>query len=469
MITKIILGVSVLPVLLIMYFVLKGMGKEQNNTLFGISLWQDALKDERVQKVMVDYKKELNRWTLFFLFSQIPVYLSPYFSIMMILWMVWLFAVIIFINIPYVQGNKKMKKLKTEYQMEHGENKQNYTYIEVTAAEGEKPKYFQKSTCIACALGFIPAVLAVILDKTVNSPATPDLWVAELVLLSMALVGVCSLWATHYYNRQPVKVYAAESQVNIQFSRIEKYQWNRSFCAMGWMGVIFNGLMLAGFYLDSAYMTGFIIIICTLYCLIPLVFFGMSWYVIQKQRRKLFEGKELLLSEDDENWIWGMFYYNKNDNRLWVDKKVGIGFTANMAKKSMIVLEVVTIALVVVLCFGTGILCAMDEFTPIKLQYEEKQLTALHWKEEYQIEKDDIASVTLLDEVPSMSRTNGTGMKTVYKGKWYSREYQRRFKVCINPEAEPILMIETTDGTWYLLGDSKPEQTEEIYEELTEK
>ena len=26
-------------------------------------------------------------------------------------------------------------------------------------------------------------------------------------------------------------------------------------------------------------------------------------------------------SKDPENWIWGIFYYNKEDNRLLVDKR----------------------------------------------------------------------------------------------------------------------------------------------------
>lgn len=466
MITKVILCVSILPVLLILYVIYAGMGKEQNNSLFGITLWKDAMKEERIQNLIKDYKKQVRWMTLILILIQFLVYLPSYFSIMITLWMIWLFGMIIVINIPYIQANKKMRMWKTQYQLSQGESPQNSTYADVSAATEEKPRYFWKSTFAAGGIGFLPAIVAGVLDKVVNSPAAPDLWIIEILLLSTALVGLLCVWAVHHYNHQPVTVLTTESEVNIQFSRIRSYQWSKSFCIFAWLTVAFSGAMLADFYLDSDNAMVIFVVSCILYGLMPFVFFGMSCYVIQKQKRKLLEGRELLLPEDDENWIWGMIYYNKNDSRFWVDKKVGIGFTSNMAKPGAIILDVAAILLIIVLCGGTSVWAMLDEFTPVKLAYENGQLTALHWKEEYEIEKEDIKSVTLLEELPNISRTNGTGMDTVYKGNFFSREYDRRFKVCLNPQEEPVLMVETSDGTWYLLGDNDSKQTEEIYEKL---
>lgn len=467
MIVKIILVVSILPLLPIMYVILAGMGKEQGATLFGVTLWQGALKEERVQELTKNYKKQLKRMTLFLFLVQFLTYLPSYFSITIILWMIWLFAAIALPFLPYVRANKKMKEYKSEYQAEHDVNSENSTYIDLTAAREEKPKYFQKSTLIACIAGFLPAILAVILDKAVKSQVSPELWVAELVLLSMALAVAACLWAVRYYNRQPVTVYAKDSEVNIQFSRVKKYQLCRFFCIFAWLSVLFDGLLLVGFYMDmdSNYMTGFLVVISIVYCLIPAVLAGVSCHVIQKQKQKLLEGRELLVSENDENWIWGLFYYNKNDSHLMVEQKVGIGFTMNMAKPGAVITTVVGLVFTVLICLGTGVFCAVEEFTPVRLEYENQQITAEHWKKEYQINKSDVKSITLLEELPSLSKSNGTGMDTVYKGKFFSREYDRKFKVCLNPQEEPVLMIETTDGSWYLLGDSESEKTEEIYEE----
>jgi len=298
MITTIILGISGLPVLLIMYFVLKGMGKERNHSLFGITLWQDAMKEEGVQEVIRTYKKQLKYWTVFFLVTQIVMYPIKYISIVIMLWLIWLFAMIICMYIPYVKANKKMRLYKAQYQAKNNETPQN------------------------------------------------------------------------------------------------------------------------------------------------------------------------LLAEDDENWIWGIFYYNKNDNRFWVNNKLGTGTTVNMAKPGAVVFNVIVIGLTVVISIGAVVLCALDEFVPIKLEYKNGELNASQWKQEYQIEEEDISSVTLLETLPSMSRSSGTSLDNLYKGKWFSRELDRRFKVCLNPEENPFLMIETKDGTWYLLGDESGEQTKEIYEKL---
>lgn len=41
--------------------------------------------------------------------------------------------------------------------------------------------------------------------------------------------------------------------------------------------------------------------------------------------------KESVLN-DNQHWVWGMFYYNPTDPALFVEKRLGIGFTLNMAK-----------------------------------------------------------------------------------------------------------------------------------------
>ena len=36
--------------------------------------------------------------------------------------------------------------------------------------------------------------------------------------------------------------------------------------------------------------------------------------------------------KDPLNWKWYVIYYNKLDNRLWVSKRYGWGWTINFAK-----------------------------------------------------------------------------------------------------------------------------------------
>ena len=45
-------------------------------------------------------------------------------------------------------------------------------------------------------------------------------------------------------------------------------------------------------------------------------------------------------SKDPDNWIWGMFYYNPKDKRIFPPKKIAwMGFTTNFANtKSVLAL-----------------------------------------------------------------------------------------------------------------------------------
>lgn len=42
--------------------------------------------------------------------------------------------------------------------------------------------------------------------------------------------------------------------------------------------------------------------------------------------------------KDPNNWIWGLFYFNKDDKRLFVSKKIEwMGTTLNFANKNWII------------------------------------------------------------------------------------------------------------------------------------
>jgi uncharacterized membrane protein len=49
------------------------------------------------------------------------------------------------------------------------------------------------------------------------------------------------------------------------------------------------------------------------------------------------------------NWIWGMFYYNPKDNRLFPPKKIkGLGWTINFANPNSVFLVIFIIAILLI-------------------------------------------------------------------------------------------------------------------------
>ena len=52
-------------------------------------------------------------------------------------------------------------------------------------------------------------------------------------------------------------------------------------------------------------------------------------------------------TENDEFWKWRIMYNNPNDPAIWVEKRVGIGWTLNFAHKEswVIIFMILTIPL----------------------------------------------------------------------------------------------------------------------------
>ena len=52
-------------------------------------------------------------------------------------------------------------------------------------------------------------------------------------------------------------------------------------------------------------------------------------------------------SKDPNNWIWGLFYYNKEDKRLLPPKRIPfMGWTVNFANKNSVLLFVFMMLLI---------------------------------------------------------------------------------------------------------------------------
>ncbi|WP_239984717.1 DUF5808 domain-containing protein [Sporolactobacillus pectinivorans] len=53
--------------------------------------------------------------------------------------------------------------------------------------------------------------------------------------------------------------------------------------------------------------------------------------------------------DDDARWIWGMLYFNPSDPSIFVEKRVGIGYTINMARPSAWIVMIGIIVIIIVL------------------------------------------------------------------------------------------------------------------------
>jgi uncharacterized membrane protein len=52
--------------------------------------------------------------------------------------------------------------------------------------------------------------------------------------------------------------------------------------------------------------------------------------------------------DDDAKWIWGLFYFNRSDPSIFVEKRIGIGYTVNFARPIawIVLVGIIVIAIV---------------------------------------------------------------------------------------------------------------------------
>lgn len=104
------------------------------------------------------------------------------------------------------------------------------------------------------------------------------------------------------------------------------------------LGIIYN------FYTKSLenYINSFISTSMILF-LIVFIFIGQGGRNLSAENEE-----DDLYKNDDDKWIWGMFYYNKNDPAWIVEKRVGIGYTTNFANKKSTILLILFILIIII-------------------------------------------------------------------------------------------------------------------------
>lgn len=471
---KLFIGLCMLPVCLIMYAVVMGMEKKKSGMIFGITLWEGAGQQEEVKELQKGYKKSMKKNMALMAGLFVLTFLPKHFSIFLTLQIIWVFCMIVCPFIPYAKANGRMRELKREYRKAAGLEKESEgagtVYVDVTAAAEEKPVYFMKSTLAAVLLSLLPAAAEPLLVK-MNlwyNPAAPELWVSELLLLSFSGVVLLCFLCLFYHRRMATKAISCNSQLNIQIARVKQYQWSRCMGITAWLTMVYNWMWLLFLHMDSRIMILVPLLAVIPYTAVLIWALWKCWKNIRSAMEKQVSKENSHLEEEENYWLWGLIYYNKNDTRFWVEQKVGIGFTTNMGKRSTRVASITVMAATVIFLIGMCAWIIAEDFTPVSLSYQKEELSAVHGKEVYSIPGSEIESVELWEEKPRMSKRSGTGMDTVQKGDFFSREYERSFEVCLNPQAGPWLMVKTKDGTWYLLGNNTGEGIPEMYQEIKE-
>ena len=437
---SIIAWAVMLPVLPIVYFMQKNECKPKKNIITGVTLPYEAQGDEEVLALLERYKRELKRMCWVMLAAVVPGLFIRSVGLFMIYVVVWIIALCAVFAVPYIRCNKSLRRLKEERGwLRTEEAPQVVTDLQAAAEEMRwlSPWWFLPP--------FFIALIPLFFER--------EVWWAWTICAAM--VPVFYLCYRYLY-RNRAEVVDADSRRTMALTRIRRYNWGKVWLVTAWATGLFN--VLLWLTLDHVWLC---MGVCLLYGLITVVeAVGIEFRVRRLQEKLTADSGQGFYVDEDDQWIWGMIYYNPNDARLMVNARTGVGTTVNLARRSGQVLMALVLVLLLA-CPLMGVWMMGMERAPVELEVTETELVGSHYGGHWSVALEDIAEIQVLPERPKLRRVAGTGMESALTGQ-FNADGWGRVTVCIDPRTGPWLLVKAEDGTRYLFGASEAGAAAEI-------
>ncbi len=449
MVGKLILwacGILIIPLLL---WQMNNETKFKKNIALGVTLPYEGRTHPQTVTLLKEFRRVLG-WTCLGLtvLAVVLMLISMSMGVMLTVWLVWMDVAIVVPVIPYVKYHKKLKALKKEQGWFPQVPRTRVVNL-TAAAQAEKP--------ISPVQFVLPLVVSL-------APLVWGIVGQDWLMTAMFLTGpVCVLlfWALYRWAmRRRAETVDENESLTQTLTRIRRRAWRRCWVWGSWF---MAGVNLAMWLSLFQPLWGLLVMLALTVVFLVLAV-GLEFHLRHQQERLTAQSGQDYYVDEDEKWIWGMFYYDPNDTHLVVNARIGMNTTVNLAKKSgRVILGATAVLLLLMPLFGVWVMA--EERSPITLTLTETTLEAKHGWDTYEITLTDVAQVQLLQEEPAgLRRVAGTAMDTVLKGRYQSDEYDK-LTLCMDPQQGPWLLITMEDGTIYLVGDGQQDMTS-LYEQL---
>ena len=274
------------------------------------------------------------------------------------------------------------------------------------------------------------------------------------------LFYVSAVWC----DKQKVSIICCDSDINTNYARAKKQTWKSLWMYSAWINTVFTWFVLFLMWQRNIATLG-MVFGSIIYCIAIIV---VCMVMLKKLRNidKAYADKRTLTdaAEDDKNWIFGQFYYNKKDRHYMVESRMGTGTTVNLATKAGMITNIFGVLALVsipVIC----IWMIMVEFTPIKVSVENETIICEQLKVEYEIPLSEIESYTIVEELPNMNKISGMGMDNVYIGT-FEVWREGSFETFLNPQNELFIRLVMEDGEVYYISGTDDSTTAQLLDEI---
>ena len=450
----VILVLCIYPLLPIIAGVMANEAKAKKNIVIGCTLPFTAQHDPRVQELCRRYKKQVWLWFFVLTAAVLPAFFIERTSLNLAWMMLWAVAALVPFFVLFARYNGRLKALKRQEGWATP-----YTgsvVLDISAKPEELGKPYSRWLFIPpLVISLIPCVLAML------SGSEGERWGGLVLAGTFAL---CCLMSIIFYPlafRQRPDVVDSDSRVNAALTRVRRYNWGKVWIAMAWLSALLA--VTLWFFLDN----GLVFMIATLVYTFALLYVCLrAEFAVRRAQERLPRGSGACdYVDEDQYWVWGLFYYNPNDRRTMINDRTGMGMGLNMARPAgKIVMGICAALLFLLLPAMSGWFIVMD-FTPREARIEDGTLYFEHLTEKYEIPLGDISSLELLDDLPSTRRVAGTGMDTLCEGRFDVEGYEN-VRISLDPQQDCYIVVLTGEGLTRIFNLMSEAETEEFYAEI---
>ena len=214
---NLILMPSFIMITIVVYFTMKSAIKQRRNILFGVTLPDQALSDDAVLKMIDDYKKMVNRFTLVIILTGLPIAFINKEGLSVLYLLIWSLVVTEWlVRQPYVYMNRKLKKLKKDNEWFIGEKRIVSMDTKISKLKDKIP-IPNKYMIIPFGISLIPLIISIVKYDEDLKYTTFIAFILMTVLVLLYFVGFRGS------NKLKLKVYSKNSDINYILNKEEKY------------------------------------------------------------------------------------------------------------------------------------------------------------------------------------------------------------------------------------------------------
>lgn len=437
-------------VLPILYAVMRNCCVEKNHLILSVTVPPGAGEDAQVQEVCRRFRRRLAAVLWGLTLVLVPVLFLPWVSVMTMICCVWMIAAIVLPYCAFGKANGEMKAIKKARGWRSGFAGQ--TVAELPPAR--PPKRLRSGWFVPPMIVSLLPLLSVFLDD----------WDAAWNTVLAVTAGTCFLMTVLslvFYPlvfRQRLDALDEDTELTAALTRVRRYNWTKFWLLSAWCTAAYSVAVWCcqgnmAWYFIWTLVYGAVLTAASL----------QTEFAARRAQRALTAGREqAALVDEDDCWIWGLFYCNPNNNRLFVSERVGMGLAMNLARPAARIFMGVS-ALILLLIPLLGVWLMVEEFSPIGLKLEEETIVSTQAFTTYRVELDEVEHAELLETLPAASRIAGTAMEHLLKGRFTLDGYGA-VRICADPQTPPFLVLETEDVTYCFGGGN----AEKLYDVLAQ-